>query len=272
MLDDDVSAAAAGDALDLFRVIARVVVEHVLGAECARAIHLVRRRCREHARAGHARELDGRLADAAPAREHEDRVVLAHARARHEHVPRGEKGERERSRGDEVYVCRKRDQILDWDRNHFGVTTIGLETEDVVPDAVIVTPRSAWRALAAADAGLQHHFRAWRDRCVADRRHFTGDIASRDVRQGQRHALDATPLPQVQVIQRTRAHVNNRASGGRLRIRRILVSEDIGVTMLVEANCLHDSTLMPGLKTRPTARAQGAGSEDPAYGVSHGPA
>src|ERR1043166_4940355 len=72
VLDHDVGTAAIGEPPDVFRKVGRVVIEHVFGAERVRALRFRWCARREYTRAELARELDRRLADAAPAGEHED--------------------------------------------------------------------------------------------------------------------------------------------------------------------------------------------------------
>ena len=52
------------------------------------------------------------------------------------------------------------------------------------------------------------------------RDHFAGDVAARDVRQRNRDPWQASPLPEVEMIQRARADADQRLAGRRHRIRR----------------------------------------------------
>jgi hypothetical protein len=42
---------------------------------------------------------------------------------------------------------------------------------------------------------------------------FAGDVGSRDVWQGDAHALDPAPLPEVEMVERARAHADDGPAG-----------------------------------------------------------
>ena len=99
------------NASDLGGQILRVVIDDFVGADLARARQLlVGARGREHARAVQPRNLNGRLADAAAGAEHQHVFARTNARARDEHVPGGEKGQRKRRGFDEADRVGERDR------------------------------------------------------------------------------------------------------------------------------------------------------------------
>ena len=58
--------------------------------------------------------------------------------------------------------------------------------------------------------------------------------------EGNLDAFEATPLPQVEVIERARANANQRFTRTRERLRNLFVAEDISSPVRVKANRFHD--------------------------------
>jgi hypothetical protein len=52
-------------------------------------------------------------------------------------------------------------------------------------------------------------------------------------------AAAAQPGLQIEVVERARADAHQRPGSGRHRIRHLLVEEDVGRAMLMEADCFH---------------------------------
>jgi hypothetical protein len=94
---------------------------------------------------------------------------------------------------------------------------------------------------------LQHH--APPDRHVGRLRpyHFAGDIAARDVRHRDADVGQAAPGPQIEMIERAGADPHQNVSGRKVRIRRLLIPEDIGRAMLMETNSDHETWRLGGL-------------------------
>jgi hypothetical protein len=111
--------------------------------------------------------------------------------------------------------------------------------QHLVVRAFVVASGQARGAADAAETGLQHDPRT-RWHVEARRRdHFAGDVAARDVRQRNRDPWQASSLPEVQMIQRAGANAHQRLTRRRDRIRRVLVAQDLGTAVLMEANSLH---------------------------------
>ena len=136
-----------------------MVVNHLDGAERSGALELlVGTGGREDAGAVQARDLDGRLPHAAPGREHQHVLAALESRARHQHVPRGEKRQRERGGCHEVDVVGDRHEILHRHFHELGVPARMVEiSERLVSRALVVFPGQTRRATAATHARLQHH-------------------------------------------------------------------------------------------------------------------
>ena len=162
-----------------------VVVNDLVRAERPRAFQLfLRARRREHARAVHERDLDGRLADAAAGGQHQDVLAALQPGARHQHVPGGQERQRKRRRLDEVDVVGNRNEVLHRHLDELRVAAgMVAVPEHVVLRALVVAARQAGRAAAAAHAGLQHH-------APADR--HVGAPARRDATTSP-----ATSLPEI---------------------------------------------------------------------------
>src|SRR3990170_7230961 len=59
------------------------------------------------------------------------------------------------------------------------------------------------------------------------------------MRQRQLHAIESSPLPQIEMVERASAHAHDRAPRRRHRIRRLFVAEHANVTMFVESDGFH---------------------------------
>ena len=59
------------------------------------------------------------------------------------------------------------------------------------------------------------------------------------MRQRNRHVLEAAALPQIEMVERARADAHKRVARTGLRIRRLLVAENLRAAVLVEADRLH---------------------------------
>ena len=75
----------------------------------------------EDSRALQARDLDGRLADAAAGGQHEDVLAALQPRAGDQHVPGGDERQRKRRRVDERHRIGQRHQVLERHLDQLGV-------------------------------------------------------------------------------------------------------------------------------------------------------
>jgi hypothetical protein len=112
-------------------------------------------------------------------------------------------------------------------------------TEHFVLRALVVAAGQACRAPSAAHTRLQHDPTADVNLDANRRDDFPGDVAARDVRHRELHAIETAPLPQIQVIQRTRAHPHERVADIELRIRRFFAAENLRPAVSMEANGFH---------------------------------
>jgi hypothetical protein len=187
-----------------------------------------------------ARNLNRRLADPAPSRQDQHHIAGPDARQR-QHVPRRQEGEWKGRRLDKADVIRNRDQIADRHGDELGVAAIRHVTNYVIAGALVITAVQARRTDAAAQARLQHHARAGRRPLPAlDLPHFAGHVGSRDVWQRDPHALDPSPLPEIEMIQGAGAHAHDGVPRARLRIRRVFINENVGRSVLMEPGGFHN--------------------------------
>ena len=156
-------------------------------------------------------------------------------RAIEEHVPRGEKRQRERRGLDERQVRGDRNEIRLRHPHVFRVAAVGLIAEHVVLRAPVVAPRETARAPSAAEPGLHHDTQAAPD-------DFARDIGAGNVRQRNRHAVETAPLPQIEVIERARAHADDRVPRQFGRVGRVFVDEHFRPAVLMKPDGLHLSS------------------------------
>jgi hypothetical protein len=194
-------------------------------------------------------DLDGRLADAAAAAEHQHHLARLQARARQQHVPRGEERQRKGRRLDKADGVGNRDQILDRHAHVLGIAAVALVAEHVVARALVVAALEAHRAPAARQARLQHHPASGGQRAVGGLDHFAGDVSARDVRQRDAHALDAAALPDVEEVQGRGADAHHRLARTRLGHRGIFVLQHLSAAVTVKPDCLHIAPVVPGTIT-----------------------
>jgi hypothetical protein len=71
------------------------------------------------------------------------------------------------------------------------------------------------RAPAARQAGLQHHPLACGEGSLGRVGHLACHVGAGDVRKGNRHALEAAALEEVQVIERAGSHAHQGLAGAR---------------------------------------------------------
>src|SRR5262249_17017016 len=119
-------------------------------------------------------------------------------------------------------------------------------------DTLVVATCEARAAVPASHTRLQHDSRVRRKPARARIDHRAGDVAAGDVRQRQGDAIEAPALPEIEMIQRTRAEANARASGSGCRIGCVFVAEDLQPPVLMEADRLHGamSAISPSSRTR----------------------
>ena len=241
MLYDDIDSAPVRQPHDLGADVLRVVIDHLAGAERARTRELLRRSGGgEHARAVHARNLSGGLADAAARGQHEHVVAALQARQRDQHMPRREERQRKGSGFDESDLVRNRNQIL---HRHFHVLGVAARvaaiSEHFVPRAFVVPVREARFAAAAAHAGLQHHAASAHHVGRLRGDHFARDVTARDVRHRELHVGKTAALPDVEMIQRARAHADEHVARFELGLGSIFEAQHVGTAVLVETNGFH---------------------------------
>src|SRR5690606_8949786 len=91
-------------------------------------------------------------------------------------------------------------------------------------------------------------------------RDLPGNIGARDVREGNRDAVESAALPEIEMVQRARAHANDGMPRARFRIRSVLIRQNVRSTVLVEANGFHRSLSSQGSATRRTGARSSARS------------
>jgi len=123
------------------------------------------------------------------------------------------------------------------------VAAIHAVAKDGVPAAEVVAARHALIALAAAQAGREQHapsrFHALTQ--FAGFHHFSGDIATQNMRHGELHAGNSGAHEQIEVVQRTRTDAHQDLVGLDFRIGNIFVYQYIGRAVLMDAGGFHPS-------------------------------
>jgi ribosomal protein L39E len=194
----------------------------------------------KHTRAVQAGKLDRRLADAAAGREHQHVLAPLELCARHQHVPRGQEGQRKGGRLDVVDFVGNRDQVLDRDLHVLRVAAGMVDVaEHLESRAFVVASREARRASTAAHAGLEHH--AASGRHLGQRRgdDVASDVTAGNVRHRNPHVPQTNPRPDIEMIQCAGAHPHQRLAWNEIRFRRVPVTQDVRTAMLMEANGFH---------------------------------
>ena len=153
VIDDHVGAPLVGEALHLGDEVLRRVVDDVVGAELARPLHLrVGSRRGDDARPVELGDLDGGARHAAACGLHEDRLPGTHAPLRDDHLPRGEKHERQGRGLRERQITGIGQEVGVGDVHVLGVAAADVLPEDRVAGAEVVLAREAPLAHAARDA------------------------------------------------------------------------------------------------------------------------
>ena len=149
-------------------------------------------------------------------------LALLQARARHEHPVRGLEHERERCRLLERQVAGDRVEVVARDRDQLGVRPVHRLADDV-------------HLPAGHDPGVDH------DALVGARDH-AGAVGAEDARLG--HGGQALADPDVEVVQRRGAQLDERFALARDGIGDVLVAQDLGAAVLMDPNCLHEGTIL----------------------------
>ena len=141
---------------------------------------------------------------------------------------------------DKVDVVWNRDEVLHRNLDVLRIAAGMIAVAEVLELRAFVVPaRQAGGAAAAAHAGLQHDPPADRHPGRSRRDDLARHVAPGDVRHRDGDVLESPPFPHVQEIQRARPHANEHLAGIELRLGRVLVPQDLGAAVLVEADSFH---------------------------------
>ena len=198
-------------------------------------------RC-NHARALQIRNLYRGLADAAAGRQHQHIFPAGQPGPRHQHVPRGEERQRKRGCADEVDRIGDRNDVLDRHRDVLGIAAGMIPiAERLVRGALIIAAGDAFDAVPAADARLQHDPGSGGEAGCGSRGcdDLSGHIAAGNMRHRERHALESTPFPDVEIVQRARSNPDQHFPWSGHRIRRVLVTQNLRTAVLMEPYGFH---------------------------------
>jgi hypothetical protein len=154
-------------------------------------------------------------------------------------VPGGEKRQRKRSGFGEADGVGEGDEVLERHPHEFGVSAVALRPQHVITQAIVVAAVEARFTAAARHARLKHHAAPGRHAVVRARCDLAGDVRAEDVGKRELHPLDAAPVPDVEMIQGTRADADDSVAALQLGIRRILVTEHFWRSVLVKPDSLH---------------------------------
>src|SRR6266850_121799 len=250
MFEDDVDAALPCNAAHFLANFLRFVIDEMVHAKLFALLQLrVAASSRNHARA----EEFGNLNCGAPhpASRTEDEHIFAGLQlgAGNQHVPGRLKYQGDRSRFLKTQVFRIRHAIYFGDAHKFRATAVNQVAKISEVAAAIVLPGEARWTFAASNARREHHFLPYAHGCDirANLRDFARNIASRNVRQRNRHAMDAETNPEIEMIQRAGFHPNKDLAGANDWVRHVFVFQYFRPAVLMKNNRLHESS---GLSNR----------------------
>src|SRR6266568_1750649 len=255
VLEHHVHAALAGKPLHLFVNLLLAVVDGFLGAQFARlGKFFFAARRRDDACAQELRNLDGRASHAASRAQNEDLFPGLQFRARDQHVPRRLEDQRDRRGFHKREFTRPGKTIRFRTAHVFGAAAVNDVPKIVELPAFVVVAGKARGAAPATDSRGEDHFLSHLDAAdqFADLRHFPGDVASRDVRKRAGPAGNSLANPQVEMVDRHRAHPHQDIGGRDFRLGDFRILQDFRTAVLRKNDGLHSALRMLRIENEAT--------------------
>jgi hypothetical protein len=247
VLKDDADAAFVRDAADFVANFLRFVIDEVVGAQLFGFLELfIGAGGGDDARAKKFRDLNG--GGPHPTARSEDENVLARLQfgAADEHVPGCLKNEGDGGGFFKGKIFGIREAIHFWNADEFGAAAVNHVTEIGELAAAVVEAGDAGGTFAAADTGSEEDFLANADGgdFGADLRDFAGDVAARNVREGERNAWQTLADPEVEMIERAGFDAHKNFVGLDCRLRNIDEFENVRRTVLLENDGFHPAPFL----------------------------
>jgi hypothetical protein len=244
VLEHHVHAAAAGEGLHLLQEVGLLVVDGVVGPERKGLLALLLApRGGDDARAHQAGDLDGRAPHARPGRVDEHGLAGPDPRPPHQRVPGGEEDQGDAGSLLEGHAARLGQHVGHRDRDPLGVPARGVLAEDGVLSAERVQAPQALLAPAAGGPRIEHHLHAGLHPAELgpgpDGLHHAGHVRAEHVRHGQLETGPSGADPDVEVVQRHRAHAHDHAPGPGHRVGQLRHLEDFWATVGPDHHRLH---------------------------------
>ena len=243
VLENDVDAAAVGDALHFVGNLLLVMVDGVVGTKFAslRQFAVVAGSGDDHG-AEHFADLDGCGAHTRAAAHNENRLARAKLRVAHQHVPRREEhqwhggGLHKTERVGNGKYTRARNG------NQLAVSAFGIVPEHGELRTEILASAVALLAVATIKHGREQDTSTYFEvgDVLATIGDFTCDIAAEYVRQ----LYPGKPFahPEIEMVECAGANANEDMIFAQLGIGRVFVLQDFWTTKLVNANSFHAQT------------------------------
>ena len=197
--------------------------------------------CGDHRGTPQLRHLDAGAADAGAARVHQDRLTRAKLRTRDQHVPRGEQVERESGGFRERQKRRLAEEIADGDCDRLGASAVARLAEYSIREAEWILAAQASHAEPAGVARRNDHLVS-RFPAHAVCVHVVDDaryLRTGNDRQWEPMAGDASPHPEIEVVEGDGAHRNQSLARPPLRRGTLLQQKLVETTMLTDDDCFH---------------------------------
>src|SRR5258706_6320664 len=175
----------------------------------------------------------------------QDNFTGLYASLRHQHVPGSERHQWQRGSFGPAQVLRPGNYIDARHAEKFRITSVANTADNVVFEAHVVATSEAFAAMTARDSRLDHYFvaRFYPGDQLADLTHHAGDIVAENMRQRDFNSRQAAAHPDVEMIQRAGAHLDQDFVGFELRIGNLGKLENLGSAVFFENDCFHVSTI-----------------------------
>src|SRR5882724_7243787 len=242
MFEDDVDAALPCNAAHFLANFLRFVIDEMVRAKLFALLQLrVAADCGDHLRTKEFCDLNRSAAH--PASRTEDQHIFAGLQlgAGNQHVPRRLKHQRNGSRFLKAQVFRIRHAVYFRNAHEFRATAVNHVAKIGEIAATIVLPGDACGTFAARDAGREHHFLPNAHGCDirANLRDFARNVASRNVRQRNRHPVDPEANPEIEMIQRAGLHPYEHFVRAYDWLGDVRVFQNLWPAVLMKDDCFH---------------------------------
>ena len=246
MLEDNVDAAAGGQALHFPSESGGGMQDHLVGALRFRFFDLsFRTYGGNHAGTDHLSNLNRGAAYAAAAGEHQDRFAGRESCPCEQHVPRRKENQRHRRSFREGNIFGLGDHVRFRYGDQFRAPSVPAIAKHGVGRAQVIAAGQALDAMAAGNSGRQDNGIADADarNVRADGGNFAGNIRPGDMRKRKGDARDTAANPNVEMIQGTGSDPHQHVAWTDHWIGDFTIFEDFGPSVTIEGNGLHEHSL-----------------------------